>query len=136
MKMPSEERVQKGSEIKNELCDALRNTSGAGSTLRIPASVDHPSVRDRSFIKQQQTKANWKGRTKRSVLLHITIKMTSLKGPGEAQQHDGSALRIGIVHARWNTCKLTHSPHFTTSFRKLLLIPLLLSHNRAPPSWH
>jgi len=29
--------------------------------------------------------------------------MTSLKGPGEAQQHDGSALRIGIVHARWNT---------------------------------
>ncbi|KUJ22420.1 Lumazine synthase [Mollisia scopiformis] len=29
--------------------------------------------------------------------------MASLKGPGEAQQHDGSALRIGIVHARWNT---------------------------------
>ncbi|KAG4031547.1 hypothetical protein MFRU_009g03120 [Monilinia fructicola] len=28
---------------------------------------------------------------------------TSLKGPGEAQKHDGSALRIGIVHARWNT---------------------------------
>jgi len=29
--------------------------------------------------------------------------MASLKGPGSAQQHDGSALRIGIVHARWNT---------------------------------
>jgi len=29
--------------------------------------------------------------------------MASLKGPGEAQEHDGSALRIGIVHARWNT---------------------------------
>lgn len=55
--------------------------------------------------------------------LHITTKMTSLKGPGAAQQHDGSALRIGIVHARWNTCKLPHSPHFTTSFRKYILIP-------------
>lgn len=29
--------------------------------------------------------------------------MATLKGPGAAQQHDGSALRIGIVHARWNT---------------------------------
>ncbi|KAL2072492.1 hypothetical protein VTL71DRAFT_11835 [Oculimacula yallundae] len=29
--------------------------------------------------------------------------MASLKGPGNAQQHDGSGLRIGIVHARWNT---------------------------------
>ncbi|CZS94421.1 probable RIB4-6,7-dimethyl-8-ribityllumazine synthase [Rhynchosporium agropyri] len=29
--------------------------------------------------------------------------MASLKGPGSAQQHDGSGLRIGIVHARWNT---------------------------------
>ncbi|EHL03320.1 putative 6,7-dimethyl-8-ribityllumazine synthase [Glarea lozoyensis 74030] len=29
--------------------------------------------------------------------------MASLKGPGEAQQFDGSDLRIGIVHARWNT---------------------------------
>jgi hypothetical protein len=29
--------------------------------------------------------------------------MASLKGPGEAQMHDGSALRIGIVHARWNS---------------------------------
>jgi len=29
--------------------------------------------------------------------------MASLKGPGAAQKHDGSALRIGIVHARWNT---------------------------------
>ncbi|TGO89922.1 hypothetical protein BPOR_0087g00140 [Botrytis porri] len=28
---------------------------------------------------------------------------TSLKGLGQAQKHDGSALRIGIVHARWNT---------------------------------
>jgi len=28
--------------------------------------------------------------------------MTSLKGPGAAQEYDGSALRIGIVHARWN----------------------------------
>lgn len=26
----------------------------------------------------------------------------SLKGP-TPQEHDGSALRIGIVHARWNT---------------------------------
>ena len=29
--------------------------------------------------------------------------MTSLKGPGTAEKHDGSGLRIGIVHARWNT---------------------------------
>ncbi|KAI9874560.1 MAG: hypothetical protein M1830_009620 [Pleopsidium flavum] len=29
--------------------------------------------------------------------------MASLKGPGAAQAHDGSALRIAIVHARWNT---------------------------------
>jgi len=29
--------------------------------------------------------------------------MAPLKGPGEAQKHDGSTLRIGIVHARWNT---------------------------------
>ncbi|PSS23073.1 hypothetical protein M430DRAFT_17001 [Amorphotheca resinae ATCC 22711] len=29
--------------------------------------------------------------------------MASLKGPGEAQKHDGSGLRIAIVHARWNT---------------------------------
>ncbi|KAM3066836.1 lumazine synthase [Clarireedia jacksonii] len=29
--------------------------------------------------------------------------MATLKGPGEAQKLDGSALRIGIVHARWNT---------------------------------
>jgi len=27
----------------------------------------------------------------------------TLKGPGQAQHHDGSALRIAIVHARWNT---------------------------------
>ncbi|KAF2725444.1 6,7-dimethyl-8-ribityllumazine synthase [Polychaeton citri CBS 116435] len=29
--------------------------------------------------------------------------MAPLKGPGEAQSYDGSDLRIGIVHARWNT---------------------------------
>ncbi|KAI9700579.1 MAG: hypothetical protein M1820_006733 [Bogoriella megaspora] len=29
--------------------------------------------------------------------------MTSLKGPGEAKQYDGSNLRVGIIHARWNT---------------------------------
>jgi len=29
--------------------------------------------------------------------------MASIKGPGEAQLHDGSGLRIGIVHARWNS---------------------------------
>ncbi|CAD6575552.1 MAG: hypothetical protein ASARMPRED_007382 [Alectoria sarmentosa] len=29
--------------------------------------------------------------------------MASLKGPGEVQIHDGSNLRIAIVHARWNT---------------------------------
>lgn len=29
--------------------------------------------------------------------------MASLKGPGAAQKHDGSSLRIGIIHARWNT---------------------------------
>lgn len=29
--------------------------------------------------------------------------MASLKGPGAPQQHDGSNLRIAIVHARWNT---------------------------------
>ncbi|OOF96909.1 hypothetical protein ASPCADRAFT_45593 [Aspergillus carbonarius ITEM 5010] len=28
--------------------------------------------------------------------------MASLKGPGAAQTHDGSGLRIAIVHARWN----------------------------------
>lgn len=27
---------------------------------------------------------------------------SAIKGPGEAQQHDGADLRIGIVHARWN----------------------------------
>ena len=27
----------------------------------------------------------------------------SLKGPGAAQKHDGSTLRVAIVHARWNT---------------------------------
>ncbi|CZT18019.1 probable RIB4-6,7-dimethyl-8-ribityllumazine synthase [Ramularia collo-cygni] len=27
---------------------------------------------------------------------------TTIKGPGEARTYDGSALRIGIVHARWN----------------------------------
>ncbi|KAF2441051.1 Lumazine synthase [Karstenula rhodostoma CBS 690.94] len=29
--------------------------------------------------------------------------MTTLKGPGEARTYDGSGLRIGIIHARWNT---------------------------------
>ncbi|MCJ1366953.1 hypothetical protein MMC16_006084 [Acarospora aff. strigata] len=29
--------------------------------------------------------------------------MTSVKGPGAAQVHDGSSLRVAIVHARWNT---------------------------------
>ncbi|WEW60356.1 lumazine synthase [Emydomyces testavorans] len=29
--------------------------------------------------------------------------MASLKGPGEAEIHDGTNLRIAIVHARWNT---------------------------------
>ncbi|CAK1368019.1 6,7-dimethyl-8-ribityllumazine synthase [Cercospora beticola] len=29
--------------------------------------------------------------------------MTTLKGPGEAKTYDGANLRIGIVHARWNT---------------------------------
>ncbi|MCJ1311107.1 hypothetical protein MMC25_004777 [Agyrium rufum] len=29
--------------------------------------------------------------------------MAPLKGPGEAQKHDGSSLRIAIIHARWNT---------------------------------
>ena len=29
--------------------------------------------------------------------------MASLKGPGAPQKHDGSSLRIAIVHARWNT---------------------------------
>ncbi|KAF1816000.1 6,7-dimethyl-8-ribityllumazine synthase [Eremomyces bilateralis CBS 781.70] len=29
--------------------------------------------------------------------------MTTIKGPGEAHSYDGSNLRIGIVHARWNT---------------------------------
>ncbi|KAK4957803.1 lumazine synthase [Elasticomyces elasticus] len=29
--------------------------------------------------------------------------MTLLKGPGEARHYDGSSLRIGIIHARWNT---------------------------------
>lgn len=30
------------------------------------------------------------------------IKMVGIKGP-TPQEHDGSSLRIGIVHARWNT---------------------------------
>jgi 6,7-dimethyl-8-ribityllumazine synthase len=29
--------------------------------------------------------------------------MASLKGPGPLQKHDGSSLRVAIVHARWNT---------------------------------
>ncbi|OAL23961.1 6,7-dimethyl-8-ribityllumazine synthase [Fonsecaea nubica] len=29
--------------------------------------------------------------------------MATLKGPGAPQKHDGSGLRIAIVHARWNT---------------------------------
>ena len=29
--------------------------------------------------------------------------MDRIKGPGEAQSHDGSKLRIAIVHARWNS---------------------------------
>ncbi|KAK8197493.1 6,7-dimethyl-8-ribityllumazine synthase [Phyllosticta capitalensis] len=29
--------------------------------------------------------------------------MAPLKGPGEARTYDGSNLRIGILHARWNT---------------------------------
>jgi len=29
--------------------------------------------------------------------------MASLKGPGAPQKHDGSSLRVGIVHARWNS---------------------------------
>jgi len=29
--------------------------------------------------------------------------MATLKGPGAAQKHDGSELRVAIVHARWNT---------------------------------
>jgi len=29
--------------------------------------------------------------------------MSSLKGPGAPQKHDGSSLRVAIVHARWNT---------------------------------
>ena len=27
----------------------------------------------------------------------------TIKGPGEARTYDGTPLRIGIVHARWNT---------------------------------
>ncbi|KAF1836601.1 6,7-dimethyl-8-ribityllumazine synthase [Decorospora gaudefroyi] len=29
--------------------------------------------------------------------------MASVKGPGAPKSYDGSALRIGIIHARWNT---------------------------------
>ncbi|KAH9860458.1 hypothetical protein J1614_011789 [Plenodomus biglobosus] len=29
--------------------------------------------------------------------------MTTLKGPGAPKAYDGSGLRIGIIHARWNT---------------------------------
>ncbi|EMC91363.1 hypothetical protein BAUCODRAFT_117780 [Baudoinia panamericana UAMH 10762] len=29
--------------------------------------------------------------------------MAGIKGPGEARSYDGSSLRIGIIHARWNT---------------------------------
>ena len=41
--------------------------------------------------------------------------MASLKGPGEAQKHDGSGLRIGIVHARWNTSKQLTYPYCVRS---------------------
>jgi 6,7-dimethyl-8-ribityllumazine synthase len=56
--------------------------------------------------------------------------MASLKGPGEAQQHDGSALRIGIVHARWNTStSLNHPTTRTiiadTVYCKAIIEPLL-----------
>jgi len=30
----------------------------------------------------------------------------SLKGPGAPQKHDGSGLRVAIVHARWNTAMI------------------------------
>jgi len=41
---------------------------------------------------------------------HQSSTMATIKGLGVAQKHDGSALRIGIVHARWNACKLPLHP--------------------------
>ena len=32
-----------------------------------------------------------------------TYNMAALKGPGAAEKHDGSNLRVGLIHARWNT---------------------------------
>ncbi|KAL9099941.1 MAG: hypothetical protein Q9163_004623 [Psora crenata] len=44
--------------------------------------------------------------------------MASLKGPGQAQPHDGFNLRIAIVHARWNTAIISA---LVTGARKSLL---------------
>lgn len=66
--------------------------------------------------------------------------MASLKGPGAAQKHDGSALRIGIVHARWNTSAYPvlpplnayHSPYNTNPlFLPIAIIEPLLAGTRA-----
>ena len=41
---------------------------------------------------------------------------TTIKGP-TPEQHDGSGLRIGIVHARWNTSII--EPLLTSTVEKL-----------------
>jgi 6,7-dimethyl-8-ribityllumazine synthase len=41
--------------------------------------------------------------------------MAPIKGPGEAQQHDGSGLRIAIVHARWNMTVRLFNPAYQSS---------------------
>ncbi|MCJ1265130.1 hypothetical protein MMC22_005005 [Lobaria immixta] len=52
--------------------------------------------------------------------------MASLKGPGEAQSHDGSYLRIAIVHARWNTTIISS---LVNGARRSLLAAGVQEHN-------
>jgi len=62
---------------------------------------------------------------------------SAIKGPGEAQHHDGSDLRIGIVHARWNT-QIIES--LLAGCRKKLLEAGVKEHNivvqSVPGSWY
>lgn len=62
--------------------------------------------------------------------------MATLKGPGAPQQYDGSALRIGIVHARWNTSII--EPLITGTKSKLLAAGVKESNivvQSVPGSW-
>ncbi|KAI9834962.1 MAG: hypothetical protein M1819_002685 [Sarea resinae] len=62
--------------------------------------------------------------------------MSAIKGPGQAQAHDGSSLRIGIVHARWNTSIISA---LVTGAKKTLLAAGVKEENivieSVPGSW-